>query len=999
MIKQKLSELVKANRTDQEIYHELMSFRVREILLVASIYDAFILEEEEMLTEKVFVEYYELNLSNAPRITSVPFGEEALDMLRHRTFDMVILTMRVDQMSPFELSRKIREVHPDIPVLLLLNDDTEIGLIERNRDKLRFFDKVFVWNADNKIFLAMIKYVEDKINVVKDTRVGLVRVILLVEDSIRYTCTYLPALYTEIMRQTQRVIADEHLDEMRKLLRMRTRPKVLTAESYEHAVRLVDRYRDHLLCVITDVSFTRYGKKDPEAGIELIDYCRSRVSFLPVLVQSADPGNREKAAGLHAAFMSKQSENISGDLRDFIYNHLGFGDFVFRDQEQPEITRARSMEEFKLALARVPESSLIYHSGRNHFSAWLMAHGEIRVAKSLQPVEISDFPSVEDFRRHMIGIIEQVQEGNVRGRVMPFDPSFLPLDSHVLRLTGGSLGGKGRGTAFLYMLSQIAGLEGMFSGVKTRIPRTAIIGTEEYDAFMERNGLTDLLLESKDPGRGFPGVVQRFWEGELSPQLRERLAVLLEHLRCPLTVRSSGMFEDSLSQPFSGIYHTYMLPNNHPDPQVRLAQVEQAVKLVYASVFSAAARAYFDAINYRTGEEKMGVVIQEVVGRAHGRYFYPDMAGTAQSYNYYPVSYLAPEDGIAVMGVGLGRHVIDGEKAHRFCPRYPRLDFLDPAEQLALSQSSFFALDLQRSQADLREGEQATLARLPLDAAENDPVFVHCVSTWDQTNDRLVPGTAKPGPRVVNFAPILKYGLFPLDRVLAELLDMGKSAMGTPVEIEFAVSLPEEPEVRPVFHVLQIKPLLGNLEEHRVDLEGMDRGEALLLTHRSVGNGLVEGLRDLVYVDLDRFDRSSTAGMAGELGRLNAGLKARERGYVLIGPGRWGSRDPWLGVPVDWSHISAARVIVEVDLPGLQVDPSLGSHFFHNITSMNIGYFHVSTGRPGKEDPGDVLDWEWLKRQQVVDRTEHFVHAVTRDPLEVRMDGRRSVAVIRKPAH
>jgi CheY-like chemotaxis protein len=1025
MIKEKLSELVKRNRTDQEIYYDLMSWRVREILLVASIYDAFILEEEEMLTEKVFVEYYHLNLSNAPHITSVPFGEEALDMLRRRHFDMVILTMRIDQMNPEELGRRIREINPTIPMLLLLNDNTEIALIEDKRDKLEHFDKIFVWNGDNKIFLAMIKYVEDKKNVDKDTRVGLVRVILLVEDSIRSYCSYMPTLYTEIMRQTQRVIADEHLDEMKKLLRMRTRPKVLMAESYESAVRIVDQYRDYLLCLITDVSFTRSGSKDPNAGLDLISYCRSRVSFLPVLIQSADPENREKAEVLHASFMSKRSEHISRDLRGFIYNKLGFGDFVFKDENVPLIDRARTMEEFRQKLAKVPESSLAYHSGHNHFSAWLMAHGEIRIAKSLQPVSTGDFPSMEDFRRHMSGIIESVQESNFRGKVIPYDRTYLPPDKHILRLTDGSLGGKGRGMAFLHMLSHITDLDEIISKVNIRIPKTAVIGTEEYDLFIEHNGLSDLFVSDEDYSR----LKKRFLEGKLSGALRDKLKMLLEHFQFPLSVRSSGMFEDSLSQPFSGIYDTFMLPNNHRDLKVRLRQLEQAVKLVFASIFSKPARAYFESINYKPGEEKMAVLIQEIVGRRHGRYYYPDLAGNAQSYNFYPVAYLTPGDGIAVVAVGLGKHVIDGEKAHRFCPHFPRLEFLTPEEQLDLSQTSFYALDMEKN-FSLSSGDESTLSRVPITRGEENPQFRYCVSTWDNDNHRLKPGLERPGPRVVNFASILKYGQFPLAGILEELLDMVRSAMGTPVEIEFAVDLGPGDRGNPTFYVLQIKPLLGNLEEYSLDLREVNRDEIFLLTRKSVGNGLVDHIQDIVFVDLEHFDRRQTVNMTAELAGLNARLKGEERPYILMGPGRWGSSDPWLGIPVDWSHISGAKIIVELDLPGTKVDPSLGSHFFHNITSMNIGYFDVTgagsgerrdggsgsgvpetgssaetggpeTGRPGTggsaDEDAEFVDWAWLKEQPVVDRTGHFVHVRAAEPLVVRMDGRKSTSIICKP--
>jgi CheY-like chemotaxis protein len=987
MVKKRLTQLIQQNRTDQEIYHELMQYKVREILLVASIYDAFILEEEDKLSEKIFGEYYQLNLSNAPRITSVTYGEEALEILKYRSFDMVILTMRIDEMSPFELAKKIKQVNPSIPILLLLNDNTEISLIAEREYSYKNLDKIFVWNGDSKIFLAMTKYIEDKINVIKDTKIGLVRVILLIEDSIRYYSSYLPTLYTEIMKQTQRIIADEHLDEMKKLLRMRTRPKVLMAENYEEAIEIIDEYNDCLLCLITDISFPREGTKDQQAGVRLIEYCRQIVGEIPILIQTSDPDNEATAKSLDTSYLDKNSESLSRDLTDFIFNFLGFGDFVFRNDKGKEIGRAQSMGDLEKLLSTVPDESLVYHANRNNFSGWLMARGEIQMAKNIQPIQASDFPSCAVFREHLIEVFQKVQESKIRGRVVYYDTSIVSDESRVLRLGEGSLGGKGRGMAFLHMLTQNFHFDAIASDMHMKIPRTAIIGTEEYDGFIERNSLSDLFLHDEDYGK----VKERFQKAKLSDGLKEKLYRFLDHTHDPLSVRSSGMFEDSLSQPFSGIYDTFLLPNNHPDPAVRFAHLEEAIKFVYVSVFSRRARAYFDAINYKIGEEKMAVLIQAVVGRAYGQYYYPQISGVVQSYNYYPVAYLKPEDGIAVIGYGLGKHVIDGEKAHRFCPNYPKLDFISPEEQLDVAQESFYALDLGWNSGSLASGDDATLVRLPITAACSDALFEYCISTWDPENNRLKAGNAVRGPIVINFAHILKYGYLPLAQVLRELLEIVKSAMGTPVEIEFSVDLQPDHDGKPTFYVLQIKPLLGNLEEYSLDLDAIEKGDLLLYTEHSVGNGKVGGLRDMVFVDIDKWDRSKTVEMRKELDVLNGRLKKEGRKYILIGPGRWGSSDRWLGIPVDWAHISNAKIIVEVELPDFHVDPSLGSHFFHNVTSMNIGYFDVS-----HKSETDFIDWEWIKKQKVVNKTEHFLHVRSDKPFVAKMDGRKSVSVIYK---
>ncbi len=986
-VKERITEVLKKHKTDSEIYHDLMRFRVREILLVATVYDAFILEQEDQLSEKIFGEYYQLNLSSAPRITSVSFGEEALALLARGEYDLVILTMRIDEMSPFELSAKIKARHPSIPILLLLNDDTEVRLVRDRADRLRFIDRVFIWNGDSKIFLAMIKHIEDRKNLDPDTRVGEVRVILLVEDSIRYYSRYLPGLYTMVMRQTQRLIAEEHLDEMKKLLRMRARPKVLLVGSYEEAVEVFERYRDYLLCLITDARFPREGRLDEEAGLKLIRYVKSRLPGLPVMLQSSDPAKAGPVEKLGAVFVNKNSDTLARDLDGFIYDYLGFGDFIFRDHQGHKIARAGSIEEFKALLKTVPDSSLVYHADRNHFSSWLMARGEIQIAKRLRPVQVSDFATFEDLRQHLIGICNQVHKSRTRGKVIPFDESVLGEETFVVRLGEGFLGGKGRGMAFLHTLIDSFQLAAGLKDVEVRIPRTAIIGTEEYDWFIEHNRFEDVVQSEADYAR----VRARALAGRLSPGLRDRLARFLRLIREPLIVRSSGLFEDSISQPFSGVYETYLLPNNSPDEGVRLKQLEDAVRLVYASVFSPTARAYFEAIHYRIAEEKMAVLIQTVVGRPYGDRFYPHLSGVAQSYNYYPISYLKPQDGIAVIGFGLGKYVIDGEKAWRFCPRYPKLEFSAPEELLVNTQTDFYALDMGASDFSLAQGEEATLLRLPVSAAEPDGTLEPCTSVWDPQNDRLQTRPGYSGPRIVNFAYILKYNSFPLARTLESVLEIIKSAMGAPVEIEFAADLAPGRGGKPGFYLLQIKSLLGDMEDYALEPSASRREDLLLYTERAMGNGRVGGLYDIVYADPARFDRARTAGMAAEVEALNGGLKRQGRPYILVGPGRWGSRDSWLGIPVAWPSISNARIIVEVELPGFKVDPSLGSHFFHNITSMNIGYFSIPWDS-GK----DFIDWEWLKAQAVVERTEHFLHVRCERPLTAKMDGRRSISAIFK---
>jgi hypothetical protein len=789
------------------------------------------------------------------------------------------------------------------------------------------------------------------------------------------------------MRQTQRIITDEHLVEVKKLLRMRARPKVLMAETFEEAREIIENYKDYMLCLITDMRFPVEGRRDEQAGARLIEYARGEIPDLAILLQSAEKEAVETARALKVRLIDKSSENLSMELTDFVFQYLGFGDFVFRNSGGEPIGRARSMEEFKDLLFSVPDESLVYHANRNHFSGWLMARGEIRIAKELQPVKVSDFESTAGLRQHLLEVHEQVQQDQTRGQVVPFDESLLDEVHHVLRLGEGSLGGKGRGMAFLHLMIENCDLNALVTDANIRIPQTAVIGTEEYDFFVEQNGLREFFTR-EDP---YQEVKERFLAGDLSPGLRNKLRRYLKYASGPLSVRSSGMFEDSLSQPFAGIYDTFLLPNNHEDFPVRLQQLEEAVKLVFASILSESARAYFDAISYKTEEEKMAVLIQQVVGSRHGQYFYPHFSGVAQSYNYYPVAYLKPEDGIAVIGIGLGKYVIDGEKAFRFCPHYPKIDFVSPEEQLAFSQQEFYGIDMADDNVDLIAGDDATLSRLSLGEAQEQGVLEHCASTWDVQNNRMQVGAAAQGPRIINFAYILKYDSFPLARILEVVLEFVKGAMGTPVEIEFAVDLTASGNGKPNFYILQIKPLLGDLEEYNLDLSEVEREQLVLYSDRAMGNGRIDGLRDVIFADPERFDKSRTVEMTRELEEMNNRLKRENRYYILIGPGRWGSRDPWLGVPVNWNHISNVKVIVEAELPDFRVDPSLGSHFFHNVTSMNIGYFDI----PSSSDI-NFIDWEWLRAQPVAHRSEHFLHLRFDEPLVTKMDGRKRISVVFK---
>lgn len=983
MLQEELKLLFKKHKSDNEIYHDLAQYHVREILLITSLYDAFILEEEEKLNEKIFGEYYGLDLSNVPRITNASDENEAEKLLREKYFDFAIITMRTQNLSPFELANKIKNIKPNLPIFLLLYDNSDIILLNQMRDKISIFEKVFVWNRDTKIFLAIIKYFEDKKNSDNDTKVGLVRVILLVENSVRYYSRYLPILYTEIIKQTQRLITKDNLDGVKKILRMRARPKVLLAVNYEEAVDMYEKFKNTILCVISDVKFPLEGIIDEDAGIKLLHKIKSSDSDVPFLLQSSESIYSETAILHDATFINKNSETLSDDLRDFILGNLGFGDFIFRDKAGKEIVCASSFEEFKRLLKKVPAESVYYHGSRNHFSAWLMARGEIQIAEHLEKLKISDFEGADEIRDYIIRVTKNVETTVSRGGVVDFSPKFLDDDNLILRLAPGSFGGKGRGIAFINTLLQTKELFSGIENVSIKIPKTAIIGAEEYENFINKHDLYGIHLE-----HDYDEVKNIFLSKSLSEELVLKLRVYLDKITAPLAVRSSGMFEDSISESFSGIYQTFLLPNNHEVLAERLNNLMDAIKLVYASIYSKHARAYFDAINYKIDDERMAVVLQELVGNKYEDIYFPHISGVAQSYNFYPIERFKPEDGICISAVGLGKYVIDAEKAYRFCPRYPKIDIIDPETQLKDTQSFFYAIDMSRGISNLIQGEDITLKRVEIADAEHLGVLDDVISVYDPQDNKVIAGLNYKGPRIVNFAGILKYDLFPFAKVLRRLLEIIESSIGLPVEIEFAVNLDEQ---NPGFYLLQLKPLIRNSEFFTIDEDEINKENLVLYTERGMGNGKIENICDIIYADPQKFNVSDTQKMALEAEKLNEKMRAMKRYYILIGPGRWGTRDRWLGIPVQWTQISNAKIIVESDLDDFKVDASLGSHFFHNITSMNIGYLTVqqSNGR-------DFIDWEYLNSITPEETTEHFVHVKFDSPVKILMDGKKSISLIEK---
>ncbi|MFH1213060.1 MAG: PEP/pyruvate-binding domain-containing protein [Candidatus Neomarinimicrobiota bacterium] len=974
----------------EDCYHYLMANKVREILLVSTFYDAFIFEQDGRLSEQIFGEYRQLNLSTAPMITSVPTGEDALEILKEKKFDLVVTMLHIGKITPFELSRRIKEENPNLPVLLLLNMLSDIKLADVNEGKLKYFNNIFLWNGDTKLFLAMVKSVEDKRNLEFDTRNGLVRVILLVEDSVQFYSIFLPLLYEEIVKQTQLLI-NEELTDINKRLRMRARPKVILAYNYEEALEIYTKYQEYIIAVISDISYLKGGKVDPVAGIELISKVKENEYDVPTILLSSEDENAIKASEIGAIFLHKHSKHLLQQLRAFIKNNLGFGDFVFRNEAGNEINRAHTLTEFEEKLKTVPDESIVYHSKRNHFSAWLMARGETQIARQMRLLTIKDFPSMIEVRKHLVSTLKTIRQARNKGKIISFSPKNLFENTEISRIGEGSLGGKGRGLAFLNALLVTMEFSKYFPDVRISLPATAVIGTNEYDDFIAHNRISDQFLEDKSDSE----IDRLFMNSQISDELSEKLSIYIEIIRYPLAVRSSGLLEDSYAQPFAGIYRTYMLPNNHPDKRVRFEQLTNAVKLVFASVYIKSARNYIENLNHQIEEEKMAVIIQQLVGSPLGMdYFSPHISGVAQSYNFYPIAGLKNEDGIASVAVGMGKSVIDGGKSYQFCPRYPQIEFIQPRALVGNSQKKFYAVNVSQTEFDLQVGEDVTISELTLDQAEKFGILEQMASVWDMADNRLVPGIDGKGPRIITFENILKNKTFPLAEILAKLLEIGEKAFGTPVEIEFAVNLNKDPQndILPTFYILQIRPLAVDSEGIPLYSEDLiNHADLFLYTEKGMGNGIVHDLRDVIYLDPDKFDNLKTIEMQAEIESLNDEMKRNKLQYILIGPGRWGSQDRFLGIPVKFVQISNARVIVEVGLKGFDVDPSQGTHFFHNIVAMKVGYFNIPYNS-GK----DFLDWNWLKKQKVVSRTAHFVHVRSDHDLTVGMDGKTGIAVISK---
>jgi CheY-like chemotaxis protein len=972
-----------------EGFENLMPFKVHNILLVSSLYDSFILREDGRLNELLIDESLELNLQHIPGITHVSSCAEALDLASSNPqFNLIVTNLAVGDMDAAQLAREVGRTGLDVPVVVLAYDYREIkNFIARN--PVTDIERIFLWQGNARVLIAIVKYIEDKRNVLHDTRAMGVPVLLVVEDNIRYYSAFLPVIYTEIIKQSRRVI-QEGINVAHKLVRMQARPKILLSSNFENAAQLVQQYRDYIFALVSDVEFPWEGKLNPEAGFELARMVKSLAPDVPVVLQTSRTEFRPRAHAEGYSFLRKRSPTLLKDLRRILTDHFGFGDFVFRMPDQREVGRARDLNELEETLQTLPADSLMYHAQRNHFSHWLMARTEFALAAKLRPRKVSDFQSPEHLRRDLIESINGYRREQNEVLIGDFKPdTFKPADSSFLRIGSGSLGGKARGLAFVRHLLRTRRITRRFPGVRITVPPAVVIATDMFDLFLAENNLGDFALHCDNDAE----IQQRFLDAAMPVPLEENLKAFLSEVEYPVAVRSSSLLEDSQYQPFTGVYETFMLGNQQPSLQTRLDELSEAIKRVYASTFSQHAKAYVRATPYRLEEEKMAVILQQVVGTAHGSRFYPDFSGVVRSHNFYPVEPMTFADGIAAVALGLGRTVVDGGKCLSFCPRYPRnlLQFSSVEDILANTQTEFCALALDGihhggGPGHLRE------ARFGLDVAEADGTLHAVASTYSADNQAVYDGLSRPGPRVVTFAPMLKHEIFPLASILELLVRAGEDALGNPVEIEFAVRLPRTDNEPSEFGFLQIRPLTLARDHQDLSIGDVDSSQLICQSTKVLGNGRIENLHDIVVVDSQRFERSRSQEVARAVAHFNATLSAENRPYLLIGVGRWGSNDPWLGIPVEWDEISGARAIVEAGFHDFRVTPSQGSHFFQNLTAFQIGYFTVNP------DAGEgAIDWPWLAEQAAVEEQGCVRHLQFSQPLRIVMNSKTSQGVIFKP--
>ena len=969
-------------------FNLLMKRRIYQILLISSTYDAFMLEEDGRIDETIFLEYVSLNLRYPPQFIKVTSEEEAFEVLEDKRIELVISMLNIEKTDTFDIAMRIKKHYPRIPIVVLTPFSREVNLklAEKN---LSAIDYVFSWLGNAGILLAIIKLIEDRMNIDQDVRQG-VQAILLVEDSIKFYSSYLPNIYKILLKQSKTFMT-EGLNEHHKMLRMRGRTKILLATNFEEAVSMWEKYKSNLLGIITDICFMRGGETDKTAGLKFVERVRTEDQYMPILFQSTDVEYESVAQDLKVGFLNKNSKTLSIELRNFITEHFSFGDFIFIDPKNGrEITRAVDLKSLQDKIFEIPDDSLLYHMQRNHFSKWLNARALFPIAEMFKEVSVTSFSDdMDKAKRYLFDAITAFRINKAKGVIADFDRDRYDEYLQFARIGEGSIGGKARGLAFLDSLIKRNRLTDKYDDVLITIPRTVVLGTDIFDEFMEENNLYEIALSDRTDKE----ILSRFVKSRLPFRIHEDLYRFISCVNNPIAIRSSSLLEDSHYQPFAGIYSTYMLPNIKFNERVMIDKLSEAIKSVYASAYFKDSKSYMAATLNMIDEEKMGIVLQEVTGRQYNDRFYPAISGVARSINFYPIAPEKPEDGIANIAFGLGKYIVDGGNGIRFSPKYPRkiLQLSTPELALSETQKTFFALDLRPDSFSPDIDETINLLKLRIKDAEEDPVLRLVASTFDYDSHQLKEGTMGTGKRLITFSQLLQHDTFPLAEILQQVLEIGQREMGKPVEIEFAVNL-DLPKGQPkVFSLLQIRPIAGRDETINLKPESIRSEDTLLISNTALGNGIINGIHDFVYVKPDVFDASKSMEIAQQLDKVNQRFVEEKKNYVLVGPGRWGSSDPWLGIPVKWPQISAARVIVESGLEHYRIDPSQGTHFFQNLTSFRVGYFTIN---PYIKD--GFYDIDFLGQQVAFYEDQFIRHIRFEHPIRIEIDGRKNLGVVFK---
>ncbi|MBQ6800214.1 MAG: phosphoenolpyruvate synthase [Bacteroidaceae bacterium] len=967
-------------------FANLMTRRIFNVLLIANPYDAFMLEDDGRVDEKIFNEYMNLSLRYPPRFTQVSTMEEAQEKLETTTFDLVICMPGTDNNDAFDIARSIKQTHTETPIVVLTPFSHGITKRMQNED-LSIFEYVFCWLGNTDLLLSIIKLIEDKMNLEHDIKEVGVQMILLVEDSIRFYSSVLPNLYKFVLRQSQE-FATEALNAHQRTLRMRGRPKIVLARSYEEAMMLYDKYANNMLGVITDARFPRNGEVDPHAGIRLIEEIRRRDEYLPLILQSAESENKVEALRLGVSFVDKNSKKMDVDLRETVSDNFGFGDFVFRNPHTgEEVVRIHNLRELQENIFTIPHELLLYHISRNHVSRWLYSRAMFPVAEFLKQITWKSLDDVDAHRQIIFEAIVKYRKMKNQGVVAVFQRDRFDRYSNFARIGDGSLGGKGRGLAFIdNMVKRHQEFEEL-EKARVQIPKTVVLCTDIFDEFMDMNNLYQIALSDASD----EDILRHFLRAKLPDRLVEDFFAFFEVVKSPIAIRSSSLLEDSHYQPFAGIYSTYMIPYLE-DKYEMLRMLSDAIKGVYASVYYRDSKAYMQATSNVIDQEKMAVILQEVVGTQYGDRFYPNISGVARSLNYYPIGDEKAEEGTVSLALGLGKYIVDGGLTLRVCPYHPHQVLQTSEMEIALreTQTQFYALDMKNAGANFSIDDGFNILKLHVKEAEKDGSINHIASTYDPYDMVIRDGIWPGGRKLVTFANILQHDAFPLAKILQLVQTYGQDDMRRPVEIEFAVKL--NPDKSGTFYLLQIRPIVDSKEMLDEDLTLVKDEETILRSYNSLGHGVVSDIQDVIYVKTEGYSASNNQLIAYDIEQLNRRFLDEGKNYILVGPGRWGSSDTWLGIPVKWPHISAARVIVEAGLTNYRVDPSQGTHFFQNLTSFGVGYFTINA-----YCNDGVYDQAFLDAMPAVEETRFLRHVRFEKPVTIKMDGKRNLGVVLKP--